>query len=113
MTVTVDFYAIVSQRFTNYGMQTGKSTVRVTRNKPDCDATEVAVKISLELPDALFKRPSLQATIKVNDDVAPVLVDADVADNIARVVKEQMGIHLHVTAPDPLPSNPPTVTGPV
>lgn len=101
MTVTVDFYAIVSQRLTTYGSLQGKPTVRITRNRPDCDASEVAVRISLLLPDALFKRPSLQATIKVDDDVAPVLVDADVADNIARVVKEQMGIHLHVTAPEP------------
>jgi len=101
MTVNVDFYAIVSQRFSTYGSQTGKATVRLTRNRPDCDATEVAVKISLSLPDALFKRPSLQASITVDDDVVPVLVDADVADNIARVVKEQMGINLHVTAPEP------------
>lgn len=105
MTVSLDFYAIVSQRFTTYGSQQGKPTVRTTRNRPDCDATEVAVRISLSLPDALFKRPSLEATIRIDDDIAPVVVNADVADNIARVVKEQMGITLHVQAPEPQPES--------
>jgi len=102
-TVSVDFYAIVNQRFSNYGTQVGRASIRVTKSKPDCSSTEVAVRISLKLPENLFVRPTLQAKIVVPEGQSQFEITPDVEEGIARVVQEQLGITMRVTAGDSQP----------
>ncbi|MBB2918292.1 hypothetical protein [Cupriavidus alkaliphilus] len=97
-TVNVVFYAIVSQRFSSGGYQTGKPTVRVTKSKPDCAATEVPVRISLQLPESLFKRPTLQAKIVIPDGQTQFDITPEVQEGIAQAVQDRLGITLRVSA---------------
>jgi hypothetical protein len=65
---------------------------------PKLGAGEVCMQLGISVPDALFKRPQLRASVSIPDNVAPPVIDADVQDNIARVLSEQLGIAVHVTA---------------
>jgi len=69
------------------------------KNKPATGKNEIAIKLSLELPDALFERAQLEAKIVVPDDQAGTVdISADVEDNIASVLGEQLGMVVHVTS---------------
>jgi len=72
--------------------------VTLTRKKPDTGAQEVAIKIEIEVPDALFLRPTLTAKIAVPED-APISteVPVEVQDNLAALLSEQMGVQIHVS----------------
>lgn len=97
--IVTEFYLVVGQRFSSGGWTDGKPSVRTAKTKPKCEAHEVAVFLRVELPIALFKRPSLQATISVPEDQAPMVITPEVQQNIARVVQEQLGITMQVSAP--------------
>ena len=67
-------------------------TSRMTMNSPALKSDEVAVKVSIELPDALFERTALQANIKVpNDVVSQPVITADVIDNVQEIIKQNTG----------------------
>ena len=71
---------------------------RVTKTKPATKKDEVAIKVHLSLPEALFDEPQFQASIEVNDSqcTSPT-VDAAVLNNIEELVREQTGICLTIT----------------
>lgn len=57
----------------------------------------VVLKLNLELPDALFQKPQLEATIKVNSDqVSKPVITPDVIENIREVLQKNMGIDLTI-----------------
>jgi hypothetical protein len=97
--LAVGCYLIVGQKFRDSGYSEGKPSVRTTKTRPTCEPHEVAVWIKLELPHSLFKRPSLSATISVPEDQEPISITPEVQQNIARVIQEQMGITLNISAP--------------
>ncbi len=71
---------------------------RVTKTKPGLDHNEIAVKVNLELPDALFKSPQLEAEIKVSDKaVSPAVIPAEVVSDAERIIKEQTGFTVKLT----------------
>lgn len=97
-TVNVIFYAIVSQRLSPGGYQIGKATVRITKSKPDCAATEVPVRIALSLPQSLFNRPILQANVVVPDVQSALEITPEIEEGIAQLVQEHMGIAMRITS---------------
>jgi len=96
------FYLIIGARKARFGMakyEAGEFHVR--KNKPKTASNEIAIKLKLNIPDAVFERPQLEATISIPDDqVSPPIIDADVADNIAQVLSEEIGIDVHVSMPE-------------
>jgi hypothetical protein len=72
-------------------------TIKTTKNKPSLASDEICVKLYLDIPDALFRRPTLVASITVPDIAEPV-VSADFADRLSDLVREQMGVTLHIEA---------------
>jgi hypothetical protein len=67
-------------------------TFRVTKTKPNLDHNEIAVKIDLELPYALFTKPTLEAKVVVSEKaVAPTVIEADVVNNVEQIIREQTG----------------------
>ena len=60
-----------------------KPTARLSIKAPSMESHEVAVKLSLDLPDALFTKPQLQASFKVPEEaVSPPVIESHVIDNI-------------------------------
>lgn len=95
-------YLIVKYTPCGNGRVGVKPAVRVAKNVPRLDANEIALKLKLELPDELFKRPQLEASITVpRDAVTPAVVSAEVGDNIREVVRQQLGIDLTIQMVQP------------
>ena len=75
------------------------SGVRFTKKKPNTKASEIAIKLDIDVPDTLFERPQLEASIVIDDDqVSTPVITADVMDNIAETLSEQMGVKVNITA---------------
>lgn len=74
-------------------------TVEVRKLKPATKANEVAVKISVEIPDAYFETPELSAKITVPEEaVNKPVITPEVQDNLAVLISEQLGMKVHVSA---------------
>ena len=72
----------------------GVKTVR--KSKPSLDWDEIAVKLNLEIPDELFRRPTIEASVKVTDVpntvYEPELIIASVQD-----IEQQLGAKINLT----------------
>lgn len=68
-----------------------KNGIKGTRKtKPDLKWNEIAVKINLEIPKELFERPSIEATIKI-DEVPNVAYKPDLIINTKDLIEQQTG----------------------
>jgi hypothetical protein len=80
-----------------------RSTLRVTKSNPSLDYNEVALRLNLELPDELFTKPRLEATIAIpKDAVSAPVIEAEVVDNVEQIIKQQTGfeVRLQVIPPE-------------
>lgn len=76
-------------------------TARITSGKPSLNSHEVAVFLSLDIPDSLFERPQLSATLSIPaSSVGQTTIDAAVVDNIHGVVQRELGIDLNISLPE-------------
>lgn len=74
-------------------------SLRLTKKRPATAPDEIAINLNLDIPDALFIKPTLHASIAVPDNfgLAPEIT-AEVADNIAEVLRQQTGLRVHISA---------------
>lgn len=87
---------------------TNTGTVKTTKNRPGLNWNEVAVLCNLELPDMLFKKPQISASIIVSDkDAAPFTIDADTSNNVRDAIEAATGMEVRLTIEqaDTLPTN--------
>ena len=76
---------------------------RLTAKTPSLAADEVAVRLNVGLPVALFSRPSLEASVTVPPGVVPgPTIDSTVVDNIREIVSKQLGADLTISVPQPV-----------
>lgn len=60
-------------------------------------SNSVALKLNISLPDTIFDKPQLQATIKIKDeDISKPVINAETLDNIKQVFAQQLGIDMNV-----------------
>lgn len=78
----------------------GTPSIRVAKNKPGTASNEVAIKVNLDLPISLFQKPQLVASIVVPEDNAPLVISAQVQENIAAAIKEQSGLDVVIRVGD-------------
>lgn len=100
MTVSTSCYLIVGQRFNERGHWEGRPSVRLTAKKPSLARHEVAVKVEIELPDHLFQRPALTAKVSVPPGAAAPQISVDMQQAITDLVRDNLGLILHITAPE-------------
>jgi hypothetical protein len=61
------------------------------------ESGEVAIKVVVNVPDALFTSPILQASINVPEGaVSKPVIDAVVLDNIKESLNQQFGLYVRV-----------------
>lgn len=83
-----DFYLIINN----------KKVVRLVKNLPRLDWSEVSIKMNLELPDSLFQRPVLSGSIVVKDsDVQPTVITPEIMNNIQQAIREHQGIEIKLS----------------
>jgi len=77
-------------------------TAKISVNRPYMAVDEIAVLLSLDIPDALFTKPKLVAEIKVPEtSVTPEQMTAEVTDNIAEAIKSVTGLEMRVSVVEP------------
>ncbi len=71
----------------------GRGGIRgIRRTKPQLRWDEIAFKISLNIPDALFDRPHLEATIRVDEkDVQSNQINPEIIIHTKKLIEEQTG----------------------
>lgn len=78
-------------------------TVKTTKNRPNLNWNEIAIQMNLTLPNQLFEKPQLQATIVIPENAAaPKEVDVATADNIREAIEEAVGMEVRLTIENPV-----------
>lgn len=72
----------------------GVKTVR--KSKPSLDWDEIAVKLNIEIPNELFQRPTIEATVKVTD-VPNNAYDPDVIIDDIKDIEQRTGAKVNLT----------------
>lgn len=91
-------YIVVKQSGHSYYK---KYTSRLTKGSPALAANEVAVKVTIELPDEIFEKPSLQANIVVpKEAVSKPVIEASVIDNVEQIIKQNTGFEVRLEVVD-------------
>lgn len=81
-----------------YLVVTSNGSAKFVKKYPDLNFNEVAVGVNLELPDKLFERPVLNATITVPDNaVLPYQLPVEVRDEIEAALASVEGADVKLT----------------
>jgi hypothetical protein len=73
----------------------------MTKESPALASNEIAVKVSLEIPDAIFDKPTLQANITIPAEaVSKPVINAEVIDNVQEVIKQNTGFNVKLEVVD-------------
>lgn len=74
-----------------------KNGIKATRKtKPGLDWDEIAVKINLEVPDELFRRPTIEATVRVQDVPNNAYQPELIIDSV-KEIEQQTGAKINFT----------------
>lgn len=74
-----------------------RNGVKATRKtKPSLDWDEIAIKINLEIPNELFQRPTLEATVQVTD-LPNNAYKPDVIIDTVDLIEQQTGAKINFT----------------
>ncbi len=75
-----------------------KGAANLKVNKPRLASNEIAMQINIEVPDALFNKPVLVASIKVDDSAAASsLIESVVYDNVQEIIEETTGLNFDIS----------------
>lgn len=70
-----------------------RGACRITKGKPGLDYNEVAIHLEIDLPDALFRKPRLEAKIKVPDEAAASgVISSVVSDEMKEAIEQATGL---------------------
>ncbi len=71
---------------------------KLSAGPPRLGPASIALLLNIEIPDALFRKPSLQATITVPKEAgSPAEITAQVIANMADAVKQATGLTLAIS----------------
>lgn len=73
-------------------------SVKVTKSPRYTDFGEVSIGCNLELPDILFRRPQIEASITVDaKDVQPFEITADTSNLVKEAIQQSTGLEVKLT----------------
>lgn len=74
-----------------------KGATKTVKSKPDLAWNEVAIKMSITLPDIIFKKPELEAHISVKEkDITQKTITPEIINNIQESILEHFGIAVNL-----------------
>lgn len=72
-----------------------RNGIKATRKtKPALDWNEIAIKINLEIPNELFQRPTIEATVSVKD-VPNNAYEPEIIINTKELIEQQTGAKIN------------------
>lgn len=86
---------------TNGWLVVNKNGIKsVRKSKPFLEYNEIAVKINLEVPNELFDRPTIEATLKV-EDIPNESYSPELLINTAQLIEQQTGAKVVINVEEP------------
>ncbi len=77
-------------------------SVRAVKSYRQLDADEVAIQMKTEVPDIVFAKPRLEASIKIPaESVSAVVIDGEVADKVGEAIKSSTGLDFSIKVVEP------------
>ncbi len=74
---------------------------RVAKRPPSLGHDEISMRMNVELPDQMFRRPMLQANITIPTNVVqPNIINTEMVDNVERVIRETTNLDFRVRLVD-------------
>lgn len=74
-----------------------RGSMRLTKNQPNLDPDEVSIKLELNLPDELFKRPRLMASVTIPQEAAsPDEITAKTVEDCKDAIKQVTGLEMSI-----------------
>lgn len=70
--------------------------VKVRKTKPFLEWNEVAIRLQLDIPDELFRRPTIDAILTVKD-VPNNAYNPDIVINTQELIEQQTGAKINFT----------------
>ena len=98
--LSTSFYVILSgakKRSWNTRELKAKRIVQKTSRLPATGPDEVAIRVNVSLPTALFERPELTVSIAVDGAIPRVNIDADTMETLTERMQEILGTPVTVT----------------
>lgn len=77
--------------------------LKISKQKPDTGANELAIKLDLEIPNSLFVKPTLNFKMTIPEDSVSIpVLEAQVQDNLSEVLAAELGqkVHLSISSED-------------
>lgn len=71
-------------------------TMRIRKTKPDLNWDEIAIRMKLDVPDELFKRPQIDASLTITD-VPNITYDPSIILNTKELIEQQTGAKINFT----------------
>lgn len=85
--MNLEGYLVVTKHVNKYGL-----AGRFTKNKPALAANEIAIRVSCDIPLALFSRPALKFNISIPKEAVPQReITAEVVGNIQELIQQNTG----------------------
>ena len=73
-------------------------SARITAKKPDLKWNEISMKLDISLPDSLFQKPYLEASITIPEEAAvPSLITSEVVENVKEAINMSTELELNVS----------------
>jgi len=67
----------------------------VRKSKPKLGFDEISVRIELDIPDTIFKRPHIEAYIKVGDEaITPNKISPETFINTKKLIEQETGMKI-------------------
>jgi hypothetical protein len=77
-----------------------RGITKVRKTKPDLGWDEIAVKIQLNIPDELFRRPTIEANLVI-ENVPNNAYNPDIIINTKELIEQQTGAKIDFTVQYP------------
>lgn len=99
-TLETSFYIVLSGRKAR-GYQwrelKAQRLIKSTNHLPTTHTDEIAIRVNVSVPEALFERPELTVSITVDGDLPRATIDAETMDNLNDRLQEMLGTPVRVT----------------
>jgi hypothetical protein len=70
-------------------------------NRPDLGWDEVAVQLDINIPDQMFRRPAITASLTIGEDQIPMQdVTVEMVNEIQELVLNNLGVSLKLVQPE-------------
>lgn len=68
-----------------------RGSCRLTKGKPSLNWNEISIIVRLDIPEKLFERPLIEASIKIDENIVPKEQPMEVILNTKELIEESTG----------------------